>query len=401
MNITSTDDSESVINTSLGNTSNFTNSSGPETPTQDRPFHTCFIYSIFTTGVLQGLLYVIAFVGNLLCFAVWNKIGRSKGNNSSLVLMQSLALSDFFSQIWTLVLTIVPYVIFFSGSENNPFIVYYFPYLARYLAPIASVAYFGTVWTTCLIAVHRFQVLNKPFSSVTRCLTSVRSTLGQICCIFVVAIGWQIPKLLAEEIKHIDRPTGETVPRSFPTALGLKYSYNLYYNIVARLVVLNVAPMSICLVFTIRILILLARAKKSRKNMTTTEKGKEAEITKMLLVVVILYIVCQLPNTMLYCYIAFKPDFRISCGDVAFYIYPFTYLLVSLNSSINIFVYMICNQEFRRTLKSMCCCANARNGGSLRSSRANVAANVTRGGTNAENSVHSSKTSVSAIDTSL
>ena len=317
-----------MINTSLDNTSNFTNSLGSETPAQDRPLYTCFIYTIFTSGVLQGLLFVIAFVGNLVCFAVWNKIGRNRGNNSCLVLMQSLAVSDFFSQIWTLVLTIVPYFMFFNENKTNPCIVYYSPYLTQYGWPIASVGYFGTVWTTCLIAVHRFQVLNKPFSSVTRRLTSVPSTLGQICCIFVVAVGYQIPRLLASEIKHIALPTGERIPVRVPTALGLKHSFQLYYNIVVRLVLVNVAPMTICLVFTIRILILLARAKKTRKNMATTEKGKEVGITKMLLVVVILYIVCQLPNTILACYIAFHPGFQIFCGDVAFYIYPFTYLFV-------------------------------------------------------------------------
>ena len=67
---------------------------------------------------------------------------------------------------------------------------------------------------------------------------------------------------------------------------------------------------------------------------------------------------------------------------------------------------MICNQNFRRTLKSLCCSANARGGGSLHSPRANVATNVAtnvaRDGTNAENSVLSLKTNVSTIfDTSL
>ena len=253
-----------------------------------------------------------------------------------------------------------------------------------------------------MIAVHRFQVLNKPFSSVTRRLTSVPSTLGQICCIFVVAVGWQIPRLLGSEIKHTALPTGERIPIKVPTALGLKHSFQLYYNTVTHLVFINAVPLTTCAVFTIRILILLARAKKTRKKMTTTEKGKEAGITKMLLVVVILFIVCQLPNTIMACYAAFKPNFLMFCGDVAFYIYPFTLIFVSFNSSINIFVYMICNQEFRHTLKSLCCSANARGGGSLHSSQASVATNVTTDGPNAENSVHSSKPNVSTnVSTSL
>ena len=129
MNITNTGDSESMINTSLGNTSNLTNSSGSGTPAQDLPLYTCFIYTIFTNGVIQGVLYVIALVGNLLCFAVWNKIGRSRGNNSSLMLMQSLAASDFFNQIWLLVLTIVPFLMGSTENYTHPFMVYYYPYL--------------------------------------------------------------------------------------------------------------------------------------------------------------------------------------------------------------------------------------------------------------------------------
>ena len=121
------------------------------------------------------MFYVIAVVGNMLCFLIWNKLGHSKGYNSSVVLMQSLAVSDMLSQVPLLFIWVLPNVLTYSGNPNDPFLIATSPYNAKYGWPVASMENFCTVMLTTLITVHRYCVLSKPFSTFTRKLTSVKS----------------------------------------------------------------------------------------------------------------------------------------------------------------------------------------------------------------------------------
>ena len=149
-------------------------------PAPELPLYTCMIYMYVASGFVQCVLYVIAAVGNSLCFFTWNKIGRSKGCNSSVVLMQSLAVSDMFTQMPLLFIWVLPNVLVYSGDTSNPYLIATNAYNAKYGWPVASLGNFCTVMLTTLITVHRYCVLSKPFSTFTRKLTSITSTSVQV-----------------------------------------------------------------------------------------------------------------------------------------------------------------------------------------------------------------------------
>ena len=93
---------------------------------------------------------------------------------------------------------------------------------------------------------------------------------------------------------------------------------------------------------------------------------REESITRMLTVIISIFIICQTPGliTMILQALPFIP---LDCGTPAFYMITFNNALVFANSNINVFVYVNFNQKFRQILyrKVSCllpaCCSQETN----------------------------------------
>ena len=173
----------------------------------------------------------------------------------------------------------------------------------------------------------------------------------------MLGAAYQIPRILSKDIFEQTLDTGETTKVAEASYLELRHSYQLWYFSISYIVLVNALPLLISGVFTILILRLLNKAKSARKNMTndSSSSGKEREITVVLLTVVILFIICQIPNTLVRVYMVFRPNAKVICGSAVFFLYTAAIVFISLNSSVNIFIYAR-GQEFRSTLKNVCGC---------------------------------------------
>ena len=221
---------------------------------------------------------------------------------------------------------------------------------------------------------------------------------------FVFGVAYQIPRVLGKDIVEKTLETGEIIKVAEASYLELRHNYQLWYFSISYIVLVNALPLLISGVFTILILRLLNKAKSARKNMTNDSSfGKEREITVVLLTVVILFIICQIPNTLVRVYLAFRPNTKVICGSAIFYLYTMAVIFISLNSSINIFIYAR-SQEFRNTLKSMCGCG----GKGMGDRKASVTVTSSIGDSsmssskiNGDASLSSSKISVTVVDSPI
>ncbi|XP_022805057.1 pyroglutamylated RFamide peptide receptor-like isoform X2 [Stylophora pistillata] len=91
------------------------------------------------------------------------------------------------------------------------------------------------------------------------------------------------------------------------------------------------------------------------KNMTqNTRQGVirvRKRVTKMVLVVSVIYGLCWLPNLIIYALNYFSPSQNY--GDVT---YITSIVLVTFNSTVNPFIYVFVNQKFQSKVKSLLCC---------------------------------------------
>ena len=76
------------------------------------------------------------------------------------------------------------------------------------------------------------------------------------------------------------------------------------------------------------------------------------KVTKMVLVVSIVYVVCRLPNLVLYMLSQFQPDLYAYFSDP----YVISVVLVGLNSAMNPFIYAIYSNNFRQHIRIAICC---------------------------------------------
>ena len=339
------------------------------TQTDDPPYYTCKVYAIFMYGVVLCGLCTLSFVGNIINFITWAKITQKKGANSSTVLMQYLAVADFIGQIPVVFVVSLPNIAFQTGVLGQYYCQVY-PYMTRFLWPFASMGNFSTVWLTTLITIHRFGVLCKPFSRITQTMTTVKSTFIQAGGILLFSVIYNAPRFFEFGNVEVELTDGGMCRIIVPSEFRQTNEYQLYYMTISHMLFVNGIPLVLSLSLTIKILHMLYKAKARRKTMTSSTRStaaastsnrsaassKESAVTKTLLTIVVIFIICQIPNTCYRGWLAFNEDARLACGTAVFYINPITETFIALNSSVNVFVYMYCSGDFRAMLKHMFCC---------------------------------------------
>ncbi|KAI8786108.1 FMRFamide receptor [Biomphalaria glabrata] len=84
---------------------------------------------------------------------------------------------------------------------------------------------------------------------------------------------------------------------------------------------------------------------------------KEKKVTRMLLVVSLICICCLAPQSTILTAVTFVSDIGLNADkfEVAFLCYCFSYLIESICSSINIFVYYNMSSKYRRTFQALFC----------------------------------------------
>ena len=338
----------------------------------DPPYYTCKVYTIFMYGVVLCGLCTISFVGNIINFVTWTKIAQKRGGNSNTVLMQYLAVADFIGQIPVVFVVSLPNIVVQTGVLIKYFCQVY-AHLARFLWPFTSMGNFSTVWLTTLITIHRFGVLCKPFSRITRTMTTVKSTFIQAGGILLFSVIYNAPRFFEHDIVEVELSDGSMCKITTPTEFRQTHAYQVYYMTICHLILVNGVPLIVSLALTIEILHMLYMAKARRKTMTSSTRStasasnsncsaasskdsRESAVTKTLLTIVIIFIICQIPNTCFRIWHAFNEDAILTCGTPVFYINPITQTFITFNSSVNVFVYMYCSGDFRAMLKCMFCC---------------------------------------------
>ena len=101
---------------------------------------------------------------------------------------------------------------------------------------------------------------------------------------------------------------------------------------------------------TFQLVRVLRESRRKRQGMTT--KSRE-DVTLSLVIVVITYIVCQLPNS---CRAFFYvTDQKLECGSVYHVFVPWAFNAAMLNSAVNFVILVLCGKRFRSKFKATVC----------------------------------------------
>lgn len=110
-----------------------------------------------------------------------------------------------------------------------------------------------------------------------------------------------------------------------------------------------------------KIIILIVIGMHNVTPVQVSEKQRqESNVTFVLIIVVLVFCVCQAPALVNQIFWNVLPEQARWCGGFQFYLSPICNVLVILNSSVNFVIYLLCNTRFQQTLaERFCCCLPA------------------------------------------
>lgn len=296
-------------------------------------------------AVLAGLIALFGIVSNILNMVIFIKQGLNDTVNIGLLAMAVSDLCSLVTLEWINIL-------------NNPLFIDNVPLVAvdvQHLTaawPHASFARI-TSWITAYITFERCLCVVLPLK--VKSIITPRVTICVIVCIYAATILTLIPEYAS---CYID---WRHVPQLNRSLLGLVFrpgrdqmatlSFNLGVGS-------QVASFGAVILFTS--LLVIKMSQKSRWRKSTSNSAHETSIrdkrsVQMIILVAIIYSVCFFPMLCIYVATSMEPELIIfgAYNNSFFTVWSFAFLLDSINSSVNIFVYYKMSTKYRTMFGSL------------------------------------------------
>ena len=329
--------------------------------------------------VVFSVIILINLLGNgLVCVVVLRYSGMRAPINYLLV---NLAVSDMMVAVFIAPQYVLRWTFHHpTGTAGD--------YMCRFITG-GNFIWIGGVMSAFLlvvIAVERYLAVVRPLSGRPR-LTTRR-------LIAVVTAGWMFALLynfpLFFVVRHKDEGNQSCLEQWPNKTLAKSFTVACFF-------VYGVVPIGTMACLYSRVIYKLWKG-----GIRATQLSEQARIrarlkvTKMVVVVSIMYTVCWLPNLVIYMLSQFKPE--LLGHDSYFYVDYFvvSVVLVGLNSAINPFIYTLHSSKFRHHIRGALCCRTFRSADFIYSYDVNVGSS-----SSSERAHTKSKQNVAVLHTSL
>ena len=303
------------------------------------------------TGILIPIICAFGIAGIIVAVIVLSRKNMCTSTNCYLM---ALSVTDL---LFLLVFsTILADNRFTQHTQSHYFYRMYVTY-ATYFMHIFLMA---SIWLTVMLAVERYIAICRPFMATKLC-TVVKARLI-VLLIYICATICRLPNFWENNIVS-SKDGDNTVYYMEPRDLAFNYHYNTIYPWLVDGVLSSIIPFILLLALNARLIWEVRKSTKylQRIMMISTDTGntgagslaarEELQITVMLIIVVIVFFVCQAPYVI---YTAVSSlNMIVSRGFLLFrYV---TMLLLALKSAINFLLYCWFSEKFRVTLKHLFC----------------------------------------------
>jgi hypothetical protein len=219
------------------------------------------------------------------------------------------------------------------------------------LWPVASLVHMVATWSIVAITFSRF--VSVCWATRASHYNSTRKVKVKILIMHLLSIIFNIPRYLESRIMFDANGKAYSQRREFAKDKTFEYVYKvfLYYLLI------YVIPLGLLIYFTTRLWLSLRQMQKKRDEMTSKSRDK-ADLTFSLVIVVIVFIICQMTNPLRRILAVLYPlRSQRDCGSLYFYYTPISTLFVTFSSGSNFFVFCVCGRRFRARLKHVFCCS--------------------------------------------
>lgn len=306
--------------------------------------YVCLCYDFVIETVFMGLLCVLGFAGNAAStVCLWHE----KSNTATPFLLISLEIADSLFLVTVFILRVITSVDTFA--MKLPWLQGVAPYFGKYVYPCAFIAETGTIYLTILVTLNRYVSVCHPYRASMLC--SVRYARRQVAVVCFFSLLFNLPRFFEYDV------SGETglieTPMYKHTVYKIVYS-NLFYFLVLFFV-----PLLTLIFLNQRLITALRETRRKRaqlmRQMKDAPSHSEDDITLMLIVVVMVFVVFQTPAMFTQVLVSSLSSSDALCPSWFFFYERISDLLVVANSSINFIIYCFCSRRFRQILRNLVC----------------------------------------------
>lgn len=305
----------------------------------------CSLFDLLTQGVVILLLCLLGSAGNTLSILTfWSK----RHENPTSLLLLTLAITDT-GVLVTHAIMITPPA-FCSFKHLCPtFMNFGYPALTAYFWPVASTFHLCSTWLVTLVTLHRYVGVCHPHKF--RSWMGIHQTKFQIWVIAVASFVYNLPRFFDDGVKL--SPDGEKYI-NYQTKLGANTTFNYIYYIGLYYLIIYMIPF-VALIFMTVCLLRALELKRLKKRLMTRVKRDENDMTLTLVIIVIVYMICQILNPIRRVLFLVFPSVTKACGNVLSFT---TTLGIIVNSGINFVIFCIWSPRFRYQLSDRISCKN-------------------------------------------
>lgn len=303
--------------------------------------------------VKQILIPIIAtagIVGNILNIIV---LRNRKMRSSTNVYLSALAVCDMLYLIFTLTLSFIH-----CNISDQPKSAFYFIPRARVLSDL-----FGNtaVWLTVAFTIERYIGVCHPMRGKVWCTVGKAKILSVI--VLVVSFVNTFPEFFEMDITE-SSTNGTTSYSCEQTTFGKSESYSIGYYW-WYVTFFTLVPFVFLFVFNSILIKSVWKANKRRHQLSnfsvvgenSRQQSEQHKVTTMLITVVLIFLLCQLPWTVLLMYRTYLDANNFLKSQTTFILISgnICNLLVIINASGNFLLYSYFSSRFRRTFAKVFC----------------------------------------------
>lgn len=321
-------------------------------------------FKTVTGGIFTIIIGIMGVIGNCLALGVLIKFPKKTSNNLILI---GLAIYDL--MVLLLVMLLKGFPTFLETSYH----VYFLPIFH----PLMNIAWTGSIFFTVFMTLERFIAVTQPMKS--KGLFDLQKVKYQMGLITLFVIIYNIPRFIEYKWKDIRirsayDPEGIEKPEFRQREEYINWENKAYENITEvaeRSLLCNQIYVDLYLTwmnFIVRFVIptiilifcnvkILNEVKKIHGNIASfmgsksqTQLEREASIAIMTTIVVVVFVVCNSFESILF----ILHSQELLTGDVVQdYLRPLADLVMVFNSSVNVIIYCIFNRAFREKFIEM------------------------------------------------
>lgn len=325
-------------------TFNVTTLSGPSDPTTLEWY--IYIMSFYVTG----FLCLCGIIGNVISFII---LLQDRTACVTYYLLRAVLVADTTLLLLTSIVYVFPRMHPFTGAFE--FLHQNEAYILKWVWPLAMMAHSAAVWTVVTVTVDRYTAVCSPYKA--RSIRTFERARKKIIAAVLFAVFFNIPRFMDFNV-HMHTSCNQT--QLVMDEFLHKYPIYTYGYTIALYSLLNIiSPLIILCFLNTKLIIALRQSVKRRANIGVRSldmQREERNVTFMLVVIVVTFIICQTPSIITQALYAAQLQMSETTRTFQKYYVRFANAMVTLNSASNFLVYCIFGgRRFRRLMKATFC----------------------------------------------